>query len=114
MKPINQWTLIEPLNEWDKGNHRFGLYRCGGCQKIYKVRIPSVEADQTKMCRPCSTKRLHRELWEVKLPDGRRVTVCGLRNWCITHGLPYTTLYRSYQRGKPSNSGYLVRKIGED
>lgn len=111
MKTRNYWILIEKLYEFSNQSQRLGLYECGICHRRYKVRIASVENDRSHMCKSCACQRRRRHTWKVTLPSGVVMHVKGLHKWADARKLPYTSLYRSYQTGKPTRAGYLVEKI---
>lgn len=113
MKTRNYWVEIEVLEEFTQQGHRLGIYECGICKNRYKIRVTSVKHDKSKMCKSCSCLRQHRHLWKIHTPDGKVITVKGLRAWSRANKIPYTTLHRSYSEGRVSQAGYLVEKISE-
>ena len=109
----NYWELIKPLYERGSGRNRLGLYRCGLCKQLYKVVIYNVNNDRTHCCPSCSSRRTARAKWEVTLPNGDRVMVVDLKNWCKSRDVFYDTLRGAARTGRPTRAGYKVKKIEE-
>lgn len=52
-----------------------------------------------------------RKKWKVTKPDGIELIVDGLSTFCKKENLNFNTMYRSYERGTPTRSGWKVELL---